>query len=121
MSDLERSERFYAEGLGLERTGRPGGVVYFALEGTLLALYPRDALADYAGVESADPGGFAGVTLSCNVTSPRAVDALVERASGAGAEVVKPPETVSWGGYCAWLADPDGHLWEIVFNDKWGC
>ena len=63
--------------------------------------------------------GFAGATLSCNVAERSEVDALAARAEAAGATVVKAPQTVRWGGYCAWIADPDGHLWEIVWNPKW--
>ena len=119
VADIERSERFYIDGFGLEHARPPKGIVYFKLSGTQLALFPRDALARYAGVEATAPGGFTGATLSCNVASRAAVDGLVARAEAAGAAVVKAPETVSWGGYCAWIADPDGHLWEIVWNPKW--
>lgn len=119
VADMERSERFYMDGLGLEHARPPKGIVYFKLAGTLLALFPRDALARYAGVEPTAPGGFAGTTLSCNVGAKSDVDALVARAEAAGAAVIKAPETVSWGGYCAWIADPDGYLWEIVWNPKW--
>ena len=119
VADVGRSERFYMDGLGLEHAHPPKGVVYFKLAGTRLALFPRDELARYAGVEPAAPGGFTGTTLSCNVASASAVDSLTARAEAAGAVVVKAPETVGWGGYCAWIADPDGHLWEIVWNPKW--
>ena len=119
VTDIERSERFYMEGLGLEHARPPKGIVYFKLAGTLLALFPRDDLARYAGVEPTPPEGFSGTTLSCNVASCAEVDALTHRAEAAGATVVKAPETVSWGGYCSWIADPDGHLWEIVWNPKW--
>ena len=117
--DIERSERFYMEGLGLEHARPPKGVVYFEFAGAWLALFPRDELARYAGVEPTSPGGFTGTTLSCNVGARSDVDALTTRAEAAGATVVKAPETVSWGGYCAWIADPDGHLWEIVWNPEW--
>lgn len=120
VTDIERSERFYMDGFGLEHARPPKGIVYFKLAGTLLALFPRDQLARYAGVEPTPPGGFAGTTLSCNVGSQSDVDALVARTEAAGATVIKAPETVSWGGYCAWIADPDGYLWEIVWNPKWG-
>ena len=119
VEDIERSERFYIDGFGLEHARPTKGVVYFGLRGTLLALYPRERLARYAGVEPAPAGGFAGVTLSCNVTSRPEVDALVARAGSAGATIMQGPEVVSWGGYCAWIADPDSHLWEIVWNPKW--
>ena len=119
VADVERSQRFYMDGLGLEHARPPKGVVYFKLAGTLLALFPRDELARYAGVEPTPPSGFSGTTLSCNVASRGDVDALTARAGTAGATVIRAPETVSWGGYCSWIADPDGHLWEIVWNPKW--
>ena len=119
VADIERSERFYMDGLGLEHARPPKGIIYFKLAGTQLALFPRNALARYAGVKPTPPGGFGGATLSCNVRSRSDVDALTTRAEAAGATVVKAPETVSWGGYCAWIADPDGYLWEIVWNPKW--
>ena len=119
VTDMARSERFYMDGLGLEHARPPGGVIYFKLAGARLALFPRDALARYAGVEPTAPGGFGGATLSCNVASRAEVDALTRRAEAAGATVIRAPETVGWGGYCAWIADPDGHLWEIVWNPKW--
>ena len=119
VADVERSQRFYMDGLGLVHARPPKGIVYFKLAGALLALFPRDELARYAGVEPTPPGGFSGTTLSCNVASRWHVDALTDRAETAGATVVRAPETVSWGGYCSWIADPDGHLWEIVWNPKW--
>ena len=119
VTDIERSERFYMEGLGLEHARPPKGIIYFKLAGALLALFPRDELARYAGVEPTPPRGFGGTTLSCNVASRPVVDALTARAEASGATVVRAPETVSWGGYCSWIADPDGHLWEIVWNPKW--
>ena len=119
VADVQRSERFYMGGLGLEHARPTKGIVYFKLDGALLALFPRDQLARYAGVEPTPRDGFSGTTLSCNVASRGDVDALTARAEAAGATVVRAPETVSWGGYCSWLADPDGHLWEIVWNPKW--
>ena len=59
VADIERSERFYMDGLGLEHARPPGGIVYFKLPGTLLALFPRDELARYAGVEPTHPAASA--------------------------------------------------------------
>lgn len=38
------------------------------------------------------------------------------RAIAAGAAAVRPPHATFWGGYSAYIADPDGHLWELVSN-----
>ena len=117
VADMERATRFYRDGLGLPVREDKPPVVYFQLRGTWLALFPRQALASYAGTE-AEGQGFAGVTLSCNVASKEEVDQTTRAAEQAGATVINPPHQVGWGGYVAWFSDPDGHLWEIVWNPE---
>lgn len=109
--------RFYRDGLGLPIRDDKPPVVYFQLEGSWLALFPREALAGYANVPS-DGSGFGGVTLSVNVASRETVDRTVAAAERAGARVVNAPHEAGWGGYTGWFADPDGHLWEIVWNPR---
>ncbi len=116
-SDNERACAFYEALLQARGERDRSGVVYFRLQGSWLALYPREDLARYCGV----PGkgqGFEGVTLSVNVDSAAQVDAAVARARAAGATLIRPPGPVQWGGYIAWIADPDGHLWELVYNPR---
>ena len=36
------------------------------------------------------------------------------QALNAGAELVKKPRKVFWGGFSGYFRDPDGHLWEIA-------
>ncbi len=115
VDDLARAIAFYRDGLGLPLEGEPEGIAFFALQGTRLALYPREALADDAGI-SADGSGFSGVTLAHNVRSKAEVDALLERAFGAGGRLIQPAEDKFWGGYSGYFADPDGHLWEVAWN-----
>jgi catechol 2,3-dioxygenase-like lactoylglutathione lyase family enzyme len=115
--DLERSLRFYRDGLGLPTHDyKPEqGIVFFEMEGTWLALYPRDELAKDAGVP-AEGGGFAGIALAHNVPSKEEADKVFAQAVAAGAKPVKKPQDVFWGGYSGYFADPDGHLWEVAFN-----
>jgi uncharacterized glyoxalase superfamily protein PhnB len=81
----------------------------------LLAIWPREELARDAQI-SPDGSGFGGFSLAHNVPSPKAVDAVFAEALAAGAKPLKRPGAVFWGGYTAYFADPDGHLWEIAFN-----
>ena len=37
-------------------------------------------------------------------------------AERAGAQVVKALHDTFYGGYAGYFRDPDGHLWEIVWN-----
>jgi predicted lactoylglutathione lyase len=115
--DVGRSRTFYrALGFPLNRPAdEEGDHVMFRMEGTYLALYPRDALAADAGVPAAG-GGFSGVTLAHCVPSKVAVDATLEEARRAGARVIKAGQDAEWGGYSGYFADPDGHLWEVAWN-----
>jgi len=113
--DIEASIEFYEHGLGLPRMDSPPGVAFFTLDGTWLALYGREALAEDATV-SPEGSGFASFTLAHNVGSEEEVDRVVAEAVRAGAELVKHPQKVFWGGYSGYFSDPDGHLWEVAHN-----
>jgi len=116
-SDFERSLKFYRDGLGFPTHNYTAGedVVFFKLEGTWLALYPKDKLAEDALI-SAEGSGFTGITLAHNVSSEDEVDQVFALALQAGAKAVKQPVKVFWGGYSGYFADPDGYLWEVAYN-----
>lgn len=115
VSDLDVSTEFYRR-LGWSRSAASNSsITFIRLKGTVLALYGREALAEDAGIEDSKPG-FSGVTLAYNVPSEIGVDAVVKFAVSCGATLVKAAEKVAWGGYSAYVSDPDGHLWEIAYN-----
>jgi catechol 2,3-dioxygenase-like lactoylglutathione lyase family enzyme len=120
--DLERSLRFYRDGLGLPTTRHAEqGIVFFQTAGTCLALYPYDELARDVGPEFADASArakpkFAGITLAHNVARKEDVDRLLLAAQRAGAKIEKPASETEWGGYSGYFSDPDGHLWEIAWG-----
>jgi catechol 2,3-dioxygenase-like lactoylglutathione lyase family enzyme len=117
VTDLQKSLTFYRDGLGLPTHDykEGAGIVFFAMEGTWLALFPREELAADATVAAAG-SGFTGITLAHNVGSRQEVDGVMALAVAAGAKPVKQPHEVSWGGYSGYFADPDGYLWEVAFN-----
>jgi catechol 2,3-dioxygenase-like lactoylglutathione lyase family enzyme len=118
VSDLDRARRYYASVFEpVDAPGKPGPC-YVRLPGTWLALYPRDALAKYFGLDAGDAGGFGGVTLSVNVAGPDDVDALCARLRDAGGQVTVPPGQAPWGGRIACVSDPDGHPMELVWNPR---
>ncbi|MFW2542187.1 VOC family protein [Primorskyibacter sp. 2E107] len=114
VSDMDASAAFY-EALGWTRVDTPDGVIAFDLIGQALGLYPLDKLAQDMGLAPGDLGTGAA-TLSHNLSSREAVDALTDRARAAGATILRPPHEVFWGGYIAYLKDPDGHVWEFAHN-----
>jgi len=124
VADLERSFRFYRDGLKLPTTRTPeDGIVFFQTNGVALALYPYQDLVDDIGqVWSETRSKFSGITLAHNVRERGEVDELLATAKAAGAHIIKPAADTFWGGYSGYFADPDGYVWEIAwgafeFND----
>ena len=115
VEDLNRSVAFYQNGLGFPRQGDEENVAFFNLNGTWLGLYGREALAEDAQV-SAEGSGFNSFAIAHNVHSEQEVEAVMQTALDAGAELVKKPQKVFWGGFSGYFKDPDGHLWEVAYN-----
>lgn len=115
VGDLDRSRRFYAALGWHEIEPRQDGVAFFQLNGIGLSLFPRAELAKDAEVADS-VAGFSGITLAHNLRSEAEVDALFAEMVAAGAAAVKSPRKVFWGGYSGYVADPDGHLWELAHN-----
>ena len=59
------------------------------------------------------------MTLGHNVSSKTEVDAVMRKVSAAGAVIVKSAHETFWGGYSGYFQDPDGHIWEVVWNPQW--
>jgi uncharacterized protein len=127
VDDLERALAFYRDGLGFssngvigtewkdERTGANGAIALFELDGGLiLSLYPRSDLAKDAEIRigPAQSGEFSVGQL---VERRDEVDELLQRAEAAGAKVT-PAHDRPWGIYSGYFRDPDGHLWEVIWN-----
>jgi len=124
VDDLERSVAFYRDGLGLPTKGivgteyEHGAVAFFELQnGIILAVWERSNLAWDAGIRQTErsPTEF---SLGHNVNSREEVDAVMEQARAAGARIIKEAQDSFWGGYAGYFQDPDGHLWEVLWNPQ---
>lgn len=125
VDDLERSLRFYRDGLGLATEGivgtqfEHGAVAFFDLQsGLKLAIWPRNSIGHDSGLPVGAPSATE-FTIGHNVSSKAEVDAVMEQARKAGASIVKPAHDTFWGGYAGYFQDPDGHLWEVAWNPQW--
>lgn len=131
VSDLERALAFY-RGLGLESPGvigtefpgddatPAGAAAMFQLEGgVILALYPRTELAKDANIPVGPPrsGEF---SIGHIVERREDVDTVLAQAEAAGATLTDEPHDRPWGIYSGYFRDPDGHLWEIIWNPQIG-
>jgi len=124
VDDLERSLDFYRGGLGFATEGiigkefEHGAVAFFDLQpGLKLAIWPRTSLAHDTGLLTGQSSATE-FSLGHNVASSDEVDAVMDQAQRAGARIVKPAQDTFWGGYAGYFQDPDGHLWEVVWNPQ---
>ncbi len=116
VADLGRSRAFYVDGLGWEVAFENDEVVFVRIgHGLLLGLFGAADLAADAGVDRLSPGS-GSMSLAKNVGTEDEVDAFVEEAVAAGGTEVKRPQRAAFGGYHAYVADPDGVLWEVAHN-----
>ena len=122
VDDLDRSVRFYRDGLGLSTDGivgeefEFGAVAFFDLQsGLRLALWPRKSISRDSGIALSAPSAT-DVTIGHNVSSKDDVDVVIEQARRAGATIVKGAQETFYGGYAGYFLDPDQHLWEVVWN-----
>lgn len=124
VDNLERSVAFYRDGLGLATEGiigtefENGAVAFFDLHGGVrLALWPRKSIAADTGLPF-QAGGPLELTIGHNVMSKDEVNEVMDQANKAGARIVKAAADTFYGGYAGYFMDPDGHLWEVVFNPE---
>ena len=110
--------RGFYEALGWSGESPDEDVVFFQAGGMVMALWGRAKLAHDSAVE--DGGGWGGVTLAYNVSSPEEVDNVIAQAEAAGAKIGRPGAPTFWGGYSGVFIDPDGHPWEVAHNPGWG-
>jgi catechol 2,3-dioxygenase-like lactoylglutathione lyase family enzyme len=122
VDNLERAYKFYHEGLGLPSKGiigkefEHGAVAFFELaNGMQLAIYERANLAWDSGLP-VQPASSTEFSIGHFVKDQETVNEVMEQARTAGAKIVKPAQKTFWGGYAGYFQDPDGHLWEVVFN-----
>lgn len=112
--DVAAAADFY-ESVGFERRHDLGSIVFLPTTGPALALYGWEDLAEDAGL-AAEGTGFRGITLAMNLDSASEVDRVFAAWVAAGATSVRSPVAKEWGGHSGYVADPDGHLWEIAHN-----
>lgn len=117
VADVGRARAFY-EKLGWRASSPDDSVAFFQAGGMIFALWSWAALAEDAGLPSAGQG-FRGSALAYNVRDKAEVAEIAAAWVAAGGTVTRPAQDTFWGGHTAYVADLDGHVWEIAWNPGW--
>lgn len=113
---MSGQRRFYRALGWHERPGSSDEFATYEMATAILALYPVERLGEEAAPgEQLSVSAWNGVTLGINVESRDAVDEAFQAALAAGATGVAEPVQREWGGYSAYVADPEGNRWEITW------
>jgi uncharacterized protein len=122
VDNVEKSFKFYHEGLGLSSKGiigkefEHGEIAFFDLKnGMILALYSRDNLTWDSQMKKGKPSSTE-FSIGYNTRNEAEVDSILAQAKKAGAIITRSAQKTFWGGYSGYFKDPDGHLWEIAYN-----
>lgn len=116
VDDLQKSLKFYRDGLGLAVEEGDEDHAALDLDGVYLVLLNREDFGDYAeGVGKAlAPKGGLSAMLSYFVEARGEVDQVLAKAKAAGAAVTAAEEDD--GMYAGYFTDPDGHAWEVLYD-----
>jgi catechol 2,3-dioxygenase-like lactoylglutathione lyase family enzyme len=116
VADVARAKAFYRQGFGWEPVFELDEIAFFQMNGLVFGIWDKAKLEADMGRSGAPAGSFA---LAHNVESTAAVDAAIARLVAAGAQILRPADAPEHGGYRGYIADPDGHAWEIAWNPAW--
>lgn len=118
IADRTTSYDFYRRALGLEAVGEPADdgvpepLQFVVNAGVRVLLAPRAGFGRTIGDGHVMAPGYHECVLVIGAATEAATDALVARATAAGADLVTPPGPQPWG-YAGAFADPDGHMWMV--------
>ena len=75
----------------------------------------HDEFPEYDGsVRSPLSAGGASVAININLRTPTEIDAAIDRAKAAGADIILAAQDTFWGARYGRVRDPFGHVW--AFN-----
>lgn len=117
IENLDRSKAFYRDGFGWTPVFENDEIAFYQMNGFVLGTWLKARLEDdMHRVDLQSPGAFA---LAHNVGSPDEVNQLVDKLVAAGGRLLRAGDAPPHGGFRGYVADPDGHAWEIAWNPAW--
>lgn len=116
-TDLARSGHFYRHGFGWRPVFQNAEIIFYQMNGFLLGTFLKQALeADLQRPGLSLPGAF---SLAHNVARRQDVAPAMAALLAAGGQLLRAADAPAHGGYRGYVADPDGHAWEIAWNPDW--
>jgi catechol 2,3-dioxygenase-like lactoylglutathione lyase family enzyme len=117
VSDLARSRRFYANGFGWMPIFENEEILFYQMNGFVLATWLDGGLeGDMQREGLRRPGAF---SLAHNVRAKEDVQTVLDQLAASGGRILRKGDAPPHGGFRGYVADPDDHAWEIAWNPAW--
>lgn len=117
IADLVRSRRFYTSGFGWTPIFENQEIIFYQMNGFVLGTFLQSSLeTDMNRDALSTRGAFA---LAHNVAGQDDVAPLMDALVAAGGQLLRAADAPPHGGCRGYVADPDGHAWEIAWNPSW--
>lgn len=124
VADVERSLRFYRDGLGIADAAITQGILCLPLPGLTLFLADAQTFAHNTGLDpgasgTALDGGRGDGVISAAIATQAEVDRLLASALAAGSAGTSARIVEHVSGHRQYLGsvtDPDGYLWQLACN-----
>jgi len=114
---VARSRQFYVGGFGWTPVFENAEIAFYQMNGPMLGTWQNPGLeGDTGRPASPAPGAF---SLAHNVPAEADVAPLIGQLVAAGGTLLRAPDAPPQGGFRGYVADPDGHAWEIAWNPAW--
>jgi len=117
VDDIGRSRRFYVDGFGWSPVFETDEIIFYQMNGLMLGTWIRQALD--GDMNETERSGSSSYALAHNVAEQQQVAPLIEQLVAAGGTLMSAASAPPHGGYRGYVADPDGHPWEIAWNPAW--
>lgn len=122
VDDIQKSLSFYKDGLGFpaQTFGEEADHIVLDLQSNLcLVLILRSEFTGFTKLANQTDAarGSSECILSYFAESREEVDAILQRVEAVGGSLAGEPKDQPWG-YAACFTDPDGHIWEVMWNPK---
>ena len=117
VSDLEKTKRFYGDGFGWSPVFENAEIVFYQMNGLVFGTWLKASLEEDARASDLPPAG--AMSIVHNVPEEGDVESVMKTLVAAGATVLREADAPPYGGVRGYVADPDGHIWEIAWNPAW--
>ena len=117
VKNIQKSSKFY-DSLGWIRSeDSHSGFIKYDLGGYAIALISKEDFAKDALYSSSERNGFPNIAFVYLSKTEEDVTKILNKAIESGGELVKPATKTPYG-VAGYFKDPDGHLFEVDYEEK---